>query len=178
MESSKAASAPLNDGKDSTSGTPPIVLHAEWYMQSNAWVASAQATASGTDDQLDGAGARASVTSPGPERGRADTGASCRDANRSAGNPGKPLPLPQILRSKLDADSDRSGASTPDYVRTAAAVADSAALLDAEPAEREIPDDEAGKLGYRRMTATPIREVAQTAAEVADTAEGLDKDDV
>jgi hypothetical protein len=86
--------------------------------------------------------------------------------------------LPKILRSKLDPEADRSGASTPSYVRTAAEVADSAALLDKEPAEPEVSAKEAGETGFRRMTATPIPEVADTAAEVADTAEKLDKDTV
>ena len=38
-----------------------------------------------------------------------------------------------------------------------------------------MSDEEAGRIGYRRMSQTPIPEVAQTAAEVADVAAVLDK---
>jgi len=41
----------------------------------------------------------------------------------------------------------------------------------------DLPDDEAGRLGFRRLTATPIKEVAKTAAEVADTAQILDAEE-
>lgn len=71
----------------------------------------------------------------------------------------------------------RSGSSTPDFARTAAEVADSAALLDKEEPAPDIPDDEAGRLGFRRLTSTPIKEVAKTAAEVADTAQLLDAEE-
>ena len=79
---------------------------------------------------------------------------------------------------KQEFAESRSGASTPGFVRTAAEVADSAALLDKDPPDPEIPDDEAGRLGVRRLTATPIPEVAKTAAEVADTAKQLDSEEV
>ncbi|KAK3944672.1 hypothetical protein QBC46DRAFT_337359 [Diplogelasinospora grovesii] len=71
----------------------------------------------------------------------------------------------------------RAGDSTPDFARTADEVADSAALLDQEEPEPRIPDDEAGRIGYRRMSATPMPDVANTAAEVADTAKNLDNDE-
>jgi hypothetical protein len=70
--------------------------------------------------------------------------------------------------------SSSSGTSTPSFVRTAAEVADSAALLDGEEPEEDIPDEEAGRIGFRRMSTTPIPDVAATAAEVADTAQRLD----
>ncbi|KAK1751718.1 hypothetical protein QBC47DRAFT_74523 [Echria macrotheca] len=73
--------------------------------------------------------------------------------------------------------ASRSGASTPAFARIAAEVADSAALLNQEKPETPIPDELAGQIGYRRLTATPIIEVANTAAEVADTAKDLDNDD-
>lgn len=41
-----------------------------------------------------------------------------------------------------------------------------------------MSDEEAGRIGYRRMSQTPIPQVAETAAEVADTAAILDKDDI
>lgn len=89
----------------------------------------------------------------------------------------KPLPwfanAAKEILSRNDPHTD-SGASTPSFVRTAAEVADSAALLDKEEAEAEVPDEEAGRTGYRRLSATPIPEVASTAAEVADTAQRLD----
>lgn len=78
------------------------------------------------------------------------------------------------LRAGSGTSTPGSGASTPSFVRTAAEVADSAALLDKEDPEPEIPDEEAGRIGYRRMSATPISDVANTAAEVADDACWLD----
>jgi hypothetical protein len=83
------------------------------------------------------------------------------------------------LMKRLDphAESDAgSGASTPGFVRTAAEVADSAALLDKEDPEPEVTDEEAGQTGFRRMSLTPIQDVAATAAEVADTAKDLDRE--
>ncbi|KAK0623512.1 hypothetical protein B0T14DRAFT_494978 [Immersiella caudata] len=70
--------------------------------------------------------------------------------------------------------ASHSGASTPNYAGVAAEVADSAAILNKEKPETPVPDDLAGKIGYRRLTSTPIGEVASTAAEVADTARDLD----
>lgn len=67
-----------------------------------------------------------------------------------------------------------SGASIPRLARTAAEVADSAALLDKENPEPDISDEEAGRLGLRRLSSTPISIVARTAAEVADSAQALD----
>lgn len=64
---------------------------------------------------------------------------------------------------------------TPDIALVAAEVADSAAKLDNGPPSPEIPDDEAGRIGYRRMSNTPIPEVSETAAEVADVAAKLDR---
>lgn len=61
---------------------------------------------------------------------------------------------------------------------TADEVADSAALVNAEKPETPVPDDVAGQIGYRRMSSTPINEVANTAAEVADSARELDKAEV
>ena len=88
----------------------------------------------------------------------------------------KPKPLHKDLLTVLHQDGPvpRSDTSTPDFVRTAAEVADSAALLDKEAPEPDVSDSEAGRLGLRRLTHTPIQEVAKTAAEVADTAQSLD----
>lgn len=75
--------------------------------------------------------------------------------------------------AKLQA-APNSGTATPTYAKVAAEVADSAALLNKEEPETPVPDDVAGKIGYRRLSSTPITEVANTAAEVADTAQELD----
>ncbi|CAG8954134.1 hypothetical protein HYFRA_00009238 [Hymenoscyphus fraxineus] len=64
---------------------------------------------------------------------------------------------------------------TPDAAQVAAEVADSAAKLDNGPPSPYVPDEEAGRIGYRRMSSTPIPEVADTAAEVADVAAKLDR---
>lgn len=70
------------------------------------------------------------------------------------------------------------GASTPTYASVAAEVAYSAALLNTEKPETPVPDELAGEIGYRRLSSTPIVEVARTAAEVADTARDLDSAEV
>jgi hypothetical protein len=91
------------------------------------------------------------------------------DAEPPVANAAKEL----LNRAELQS---RSGASTPSFVKTTVEVADSAALLDKEEPEEEVTDEEAGRIGYRRMSTTPIPDVAVTAAEVADTAQQLDAD--
>ncbi|EMR89569.1 hypothetical protein ACHAPC_005094 [Botrytis cinerea] len=70
----------------------------------------------------------------------------------------------------------RQQATTPDLANVAAEVADSAELLDETPPTPPMSDTEAGKIGYRRLSHTPIPEVAATAAEVADSAAQIDED--
>jgi hypothetical protein len=65
-------------------------------------------------------------------------------------------------------------ASSPSTV--AAEVADSAAILDKPASPAPIDDEEAGRIGERRLSMTPIPQVADTAAEVADSAALLDGD--
>jgi len=65
-------------------------------------------------------------------------------------------------------------AYTPDIASVAAEVADAAAILDRDIPTPPISDVEAGRIGFRRMSETPISEVADTAAEVAETAAVLD----
>lgn len=71
----------------------------------------------------------------------------------------------------------RLESSTPELADTAAEVSESAALLDRDrdPPTPPMSDEEAGRIGYRRMSSTPIPEVAKTAAEVADVAATLDE---
>lgn len=69
----------------------------------------------------------------------------------------------------------RQQTATPDLANVAAEVADSAALLDETPPSPPMSDKEAGKIGYRRLSHTPIPEVAETAAEVADAAALIDE---
>lgn len=69
----------------------------------------------------------------------------------------------------------RQQTATPDLANVAAEVADSAALLDETPPTPPMSDQEAGKIGYRRLSHTPIPEVAETAAEVADAAALIDE---
>lgn len=59
---------------------------------------------------------------------------------------------------------------TPEFAGTAAEVADSARFLDRDQPTPPISDEEAGRIGYRRMSQTPTLQVANTAAEVADAA--------
>ncbi|KAI0841792.1 hypothetical protein F5Y06DRAFT_293491 [Hypoxylon sp. FL0890] len=87
----------------------------------------------------------------------------------------KKAPNPRVDELKGSAPS--SGAQTPDFAKTAAEVAESARILDPETPEPEISDGEAGRIGYRRLSSTPIRQVSDTAMEVADVAAMLDADD-
>lgn len=83
----------------------------------------------------------------------------------------------QMLDSE-DAEQDLvvQRGNTPDIANTAAEVAESAATLDLDEPPPVVSDEEAGRLGPRRMSQTPIPEVANTAAEVADSAAELDRD--
>ncbi|KAI1374571.1 hypothetical protein F4677DRAFT_447207 [Hypoxylon crocopeplum] len=85
------------------------------------------------------------------------------------------VPNPRVNELKGSATS--SGIQTPDFAKTAAEVANSASFLDPETPEPEISDGEAGRKGIRRLSNTPISEVAQTAIEVATVAATLDVDD-
>ena len=69
----------------------------------------------------------------------------------------------------------RNETRTPELADVAAEVADSAATLDRDEPTPPISDEEAGRVGFRRMSSTPIPEVAKTAAEVADTAALLEE---
>lgn len=75
-----------------------------------------------------------------------------------------------------DIVSIRSEVHTPELANVAAEVADSAAMLDRGQPTPPISDEEAGRIGFRRMSSTPIPEVADTAAEVADVAAKLDRE--
>lgn len=48
--------------------------------------------------------------------------------------------------------------------------------LDREEPTPPISDEDAGRIGFRRMSLTPIPQVAMTAAEVADSAAILDRE--
>lgn len=71
----------------------------------------------------------------------------------------------------------RNGARTPELADVAAEVADVAATLDRDQPTPPISDEEAGRIGFRRMSLTPIPQVAITAAEVADSAAVIDKEE-
>ncbi|KAI2626583.1 hypothetical protein GGR54DRAFT_629004 [Hypoxylon sp. NC1633] len=88
---------------------------------------------------------------------------------------GAKSPNPQV--NKLKGSSASSGVQTSDIANTAAEVADSAQMIDAETTEPEISNYEAGKIGIRRLSSTPISQVAETSMEVSTTAAGLDIDD-
>lgn len=79
----------------------------------------------------------------------------------------QPQPIARLEALKDAEKVDRSATSTPEYARTAAEVAESAALVDPPTPQPEAADAAASD---------PPQEAANTAAEVADTAEELDKD--
>ncbi|KAI1144491.1 hypothetical protein F5Y05DRAFT_407881 [Hypoxylon sp. FL0543] len=84
---------------------------------------------------------------------------------------------PNTRVNELKSSAPNSGRRTPDFAKTAAEVAESARMLDPETPEPEISDGEAGRIGYRRLSSTPIRQVSDTAMEVANVAALLDADD-
>lgn len=82
----------------------------------------------------------------------------------------QPQPVAARLEALREAEKvDRSATSTPEYARTAAEVAESAALVDPPTPLPETVDAAA--------SASP-QEAADTAAEVADTAQDLENDSV
>lgn len=84
-------------------------------------------------------------------------------------------PTPKII--ELEEPIPSSDTQTSDIAKVAAEVADSACAIDSQAPEQEISDVEAGRMGIRRMSNTPISEVAQTAMEVSVVAATLDGDD-
>lgn len=95
-----------------------------------------------------------------------DFGPTATVAQRDAHNLRSQDPEPDVV-------TIRNGQRTPEV---AAEVADSAQELDREVPTPPISDEEAGRIGLRRLSNTPIPQVAQIAAEVADTAALLDTD--
>ncbi|KAI1102849.1 hypothetical protein F4804DRAFT_342938 [Jackrogersella minutella] len=85
------------------------------------------------------------------------------------------VPNPRV--NELKGSTTDNDTQTADMAKTAAEVADSARIIDSETPELEISDDDAGRLGVRRLSHTPINQVAQTAMEVAATAATLDEND-
>jgi hypothetical protein len=81
------------------------------------------------------------------------------------------------LRTADTSQETRNGARTPELADVAAEVADVAATLDRDQPTPPISDEEAGRIGFRRMSSTPIPQVAVTAAEVADSAAVIDKEE-
>lgn len=79
----------------------------------------------------------------------------------------QPQPVARLEALKEAEKVDRSATSTPEYARTAAEVAESAALVDPPTPQPERED---------AVESAPHQDAADTAAEVADTAEDLDTD--
>lgn len=80
----------------------------------------------------------------------------------------QPQPIAARLEALKEADKvDRSATSTPEYARTAAEVAESAALVDPPTPLPETVDE---------VVPAQQQEAAETAAEVADTAKEIDND--
>ncbi|KAI0851753.1 hypothetical protein F5Y00DRAFT_259243 [Daldinia vernicosa] len=85
--------------------------------------------------------------------------------------------VPNPKANESEGLETNSGTETPDFAQTADEVSGSARTLDPETPEPEISDGEAGRIGTRRMSTTPIGEVSETAAEVANVAATLDNDE-
>ncbi|KAI7787941.1 hypothetical protein LA080_013246 [Diaporthe eres] len=83
----------------------------------------------------------------------------------------QPKPIARLEALKEADKVDRSATSTPEYARTAAEVAESAALLDPPTPQPETVDAVASAAPQEAADT-----VAETAAEVADTAKDLDND--
>ncbi|KXX79451.1 hypothetical protein MMYC01_203729 [Madurella mycetomatis] len=105
-------------------------------------------------------------------RGRQDTG-------NDAGLQRPSNLLPKHLQPTTDVETGRgSGSSTPIFARTAAEVADSAALLHEEVPRRQTSRVDSWSSDARKGIPTPLSEDVETGAEVADTAEATDNDEV
>lgn len=85
--------------------------------------------------------------------------------------------VPTPKANELEGLETNTSTQTQDFAQAAAEVADSARTLDPETPEPEISDGEAGRIGTRRMSTTPIGEVSETAIEVATVAATLDIDE-
>lgn len=80
-----------------------------------------------------------------------------------------------------DAEPDQvivAGDGADDAASNAAEVADDAANLDREPPTPPLTDEEAGRIGYRRLSQTPIEDVAAVASEVSESAALLDHEEL
>jgi hypothetical protein len=80
-----------------------------------------------------------------------------------------------------DADADQviiADKAAIDSANTAAEVADAAMALDIEPPTPPISDAEAGRIGLRRLSQTPIADVTAVSSEVSDSAALLDTDEL
>jgi len=79
----------------------------------------------------------------------------------------------------LRASDTPSGTMTPDFVKTTIEVSDSAALLHDDVPSRQVPRHvPSDTVDLSAPSDTPIEKIADTAAEVADTAAQLDKDEL
>ncbi|KAL2128008.1 hypothetical protein VTI74DRAFT_9854 [Chaetomium olivicolor] len=92
---------------------------------------------------------------------------------------GAPMSYAKVTAKRLQTPeeasaSDRSGTGTPIFARIAAEVADSAELLHEEVPDREKPAAAASSTKAQEPTSGLMSNTAETAAEVADTAEMLD----
>ena len=130
----------------------------------------------------DNIGNRNNLLSVPPNEGLAETDVSAdKDSSDISMATTKPMTDDtdnvQFQSAALGRNS-RSEAYTQDVASIAAEVADSAVILDRETPTPLLSDEEAGRIGFRRMSGTPIPQVAETAAEVADSAAILDKNDI
>jgi hypothetical protein len=100
-----------------------------------------------------------------------DFGAEATFAQKEAHHLRAQDALPDYIRIRHES-------RTPELADIAAEVADSAAFLDRDQPTPPVSNEEAGRLGFRRMSSTPILEVANTAAEVADVAATLDQESI
>lgn len=92
----------------------------------------------------------------------------------SDGGSGRPLSYAKVASKHLQPSSgqtstDRSATGTPITAKVAAEVADSAELL-----HEEVPEREKDEAGVDKQTERRMSEEAETAAEVADSAQALD----
>ncbi|KAI9742600.1 MAG: hypothetical protein M1818_003741 [Claussenomyces sp. TS43310] len=74
--------------------------------------------------------------------------------------------------------NDTTPGAAAESAGTAAEVADAAAILDREDSPPLMTNEEAGRTGHRRMSVTPIQQVALVAAEVADSAAKIDPENI
>ncbi|KAL2261927.1 hypothetical protein VTK26DRAFT_2992 [Humicola hyalothermophila] len=133
-----------------------------------------------TPTMTDGAGNVNHVLEVKPPKKEAEP-SQPKQAQEATGGDAAPLTDGKAAAKRVQAPAEatpsRSGTGTPIFAKVAAEVADSAKLLHEDVPEREGPGTGKQSHDASGRRSSQMSEAAETAAEVADTAAALDRDD-